>query len=852
MKLSQAVAGVLVASVGAAVLLGPRLPAFGAGRPEAAQLGATAGDGERAATVASRGSATQPAAAAEYPAPRADNRALSAAMQRYCVSCHNPRQLRGNLSLTGYEIDSARSRLDVSEKMIRKLRAQMMPPPNAIRKLSPDSATMLAEAIERVIDEGSVPNPGQRPFQRLNRAEYERAVRDLLAVELDAGDYLPLDTKSANFDNIADVQSLSPTLLEAYLNAAAAVARIAIGDPNAAPLSAQYTASPFTSQHPWNRLEGAPYGTRGGIVASHAFPADGMYSFRMEVRGGVGTRLEDIDLSIDGRRIALLRYERGMDRALASADAPQGSDWVRSEPIFVKAGQQRVSAAFIRRQEGPYEDLIKPHDWSLASNGTASAGTTAPPHLMELMITGPTEPTGVSETPSRRIIFSCRPSAGLADEACAGQILTRLGTRAYRRPLTERDREGLMRFYREGARNAGCAACGSPDAQMRFEEGIRYALQAMLASPHFVFRFETVPGGVRPGQDYPLGDVELASRLSFFLWGSIPDHELLNLATRNRLSDPAVLGAQVKRMLADPRSEALATRFASQWLRLQDVEKVRPDAFWFPDYDQQLSDAMIRETQLFFRDIVKSDRSVLDLFTANYTFVNDRLARHYGIPNVSGREFRKVTYPDSTRRGLLGHGSILVQTSMANRTSPVLRGKWVMEVLIGMAPPPPPPDIPDLEETVASRDGRQLTTRERMELHRADPTCKTCHQYMDPIGLALDNFDVTGRWRYRENGAPLDTRGTMYDGVAVTSPADLTRSLVARPIPLMRAFAENLMAYAVGRRVEDHDQPAIRAIVRAAGQEGYAMSSFITGVVNSPAFRMKRFEAPNVPVEEKQ
>jgi hypothetical protein len=587
-------------------------------------------------------------------------------------------------------------------------------------------------------------------------------------------------------------------------------------------------------------------------VASHAFPADGMYSFRMEVRGGVGTRLEDIDLSIDGRRIALLRYERGMDRALASADAPQGSDWVRSEPIFVKAGQQRVSAAFIRRQEGPYEDLIKPHDWSLASNGTASAGTTAPPHLMELMITGPTEPTGVSETPSRRIIFSCRPSAGLADEACAGQILTRLGTRAYRRPLTERDREGLMRFYREGARNAGCAACGSPDAQMRFEEGIRYALQAMLASPHFVFRFETVPGGVRPGQDYPLGDVELASRLSFFLWGSIPDHELLNLATRNRLSDPAVLGAQVKRMLADPRSEALATRFASQWLRLQDVEKVRPDAFWFPDYDQQLSDAMIRETQLFFRDIVKSDRSVLDLFTANYTFVNDRLARHYGIPNVSGREFRKVTYPDSTRRGLLGHGSILVQTSMANRTSPVLRGKWVMEVLIGMAPPPPPPDIPDLEETVASRDGRQLTTRERMELHRADPTCKTCHQYMDPIGLALDNFDVTGRWRYRENGAPLDTRGTMYDGVAVTSPADLTRSLVARPIPLMRAFAENLMAYAVGRRVEDHDQPAIRAIVRAAGQEGYAMSSFITGVVNSPAFRMKRFDAPNVPVEEKQ
>ena len=816
MKLSHAVAATMVAAVGV-VAVGSPTSAVGSRLDQDAAAETASEPAQPSGTRAAR--ATKPA----FPA--------SAIVQRYCVGCHNPRQLRGNLSLQGYDLDSARARLDVSEKMIRKLRAQMMPPPNASRKLSPDSATLLAETLEQVIDSGARPNPGYRPFQRLNRAEYERAVRDLLDVVIDAGDYLPLDTKSANFDNIADVQALSPTLLEAYLNAAAAVARIAVGDPKAASLSTQYTASPFTSQHPWNRLEGAPYGTRGGIVAEHPFPADGMYTFRMEVRGGVGTRLEDVDLSIDGRRVALLHYERGMERALASADAPQGSDYVRSEPIFVKAGQQRVAAAFVRRQEGPYEDLIKPHDWSLASNGTASAGTTAPPHLMEMMITGPMSPSGVSETPSRQIIFSCRPSPRMSDRACAEQIIDRLGSRAYRRPLAARDRDGLMRFYKEGAKNGG------------FEEGIRHALQAMLASPWFVFRLERVPDGVRPGQSFALSDLELASRLSFFIWGSIPDHELLNLAARNKLSDSATLEMQVKRMLADSRAEALATRFASQWLRLQDVDKVRPDAFWYPDYDQQLADAMVRETQLFFRDVVSRNRSVLELFTADYTFVNERLARHYGIPGVSGPEFRRVSYPDSSRRGLLGQGSILVQTSLANRTSPVLRGKWVMEVLIGMAPPPPPPNIPDLEETVAAKDGRQLTTRERMELHRADPTCRTCHQYMDPIGLALDNFDVTGKWRYRENGAPLDTRGTMYDGMAVSTPPDLVRSLVSRPIPLMRAFAENLMAYAIGRRVEDYDQPTIRAIVRAAEREGYVMSSFISGVVHSPAFRMKRVDA---------
>ena len=763
-----------------------------------------------------------------------NNVVLSDVVERFCTGCHNPRQLRGNLDLTGYNVDSAPARLDVSEKMIRKLRAQMMPPPGSKRPQG-DTLLALAETLESIIDKGARPNPGSRTFQRLNRAEYERAVRDLLSVEIDAGDYLPLDTKSANFDNIADVQSLSPTLLEAYLNAAAAVSRIALGDPDAPALSTSYPVSVFTSQNPWDHIEGTPYGTRGGIVTAHPFPADGMYSFRVEVRGGVGTRLEDVDVSIDGQRAALLHYEKGIERSLSSADAPQGADYLRTEPILVKAGQQRVSAAFVRRNEGPYEDLIRPHDWSLAASGSNSAGTTAPPHIMELTVVGPLKATGVSESPSRGIVFSCRPTSPATAERCAEQIITRIGTRAYRRPLTQHDRDGLMGFYRKGA-------AAAEDRAGAFEQGIRTALQVILASPHFVFRFERVPPNVAPGHNYNISDVELASRLSFFLWGTIPDAPLLAAATSKKLSEPAMLNAQLRRMLADPRAEALSARFAAQWLRLQDLDLVHPDPFWFPDFDQQLADAMRRETELLFADLVRRNASLFDLWTADYTFVNERLARHYGIPNVAGSEFRRVAYADTVRRGLLGHGSILVQTSLANRTSPVLRGKWVMEVLMGMAPPPPPPGVPDLEETTNSKDGRMLTTRERMELHRTNAICKTCHQYMDPIGLALDNYDVTGKWRYRENGAPLDTRGTMYDGRAVTTPMDLTRSLLSRPIPLARAFTENLMAYAVGRRVEDFDQPAIRAIVREAEADGYRMWSFINAVVKSPAFRSRRAE----------
>jgi hypothetical protein len=756
--------------------------------------------------------------------------ALNGVVKRYCATCHSATSRQGNVSLANFDVDSAADNTDMSEKVIKTLRSEMMPPPGS-RKPRGDTLVALVETLEQTIDKASKPNPGNRTFQRLNRAEYENAIRDLLGLEVNAGDYLPLDTKSANFDNIADVQAMSPTLLVSYLNASSAVSRMAIGDRKAVNTMVTYGSSPFTSQHPWDHVEGTPYGTRGGIVAMHTFPADGMYSFRLNVSGGTGFSLQDVDISINGSRIALLHYERGIDRNLASADAPNGADYVRSDPIFVHAGQQRLTASFIVRNDGTYEDLIKPHEWSRASNGTASAGTSEPPHLLEIAVVGPEKITGISETPTRKRIFSCHPADVKLQRACATEIVNRLGMRAYRRPLTAHDRTALMTFYDSAAARDG------------FEEGVRTALQAMLASPYFVFRFENAPTNAKEGTDYRINDFELASRLSFFIWGSLPDQQLLTLAQQHKLSDKSTLEREVRRMLADPKSEALATRFGAQFLRLQDLDKVHPDAFFFPDFDLQLADAMREETTLFFNDIVQNDRSVLDLLTANYTFVNERLARHYGIPNVAGPEFRKVTYPDSTRRGILGQGSMLVQTSIADRTSPVLRGKWVMEVLLGSPPPPPPPGVPALEETKASNNGHQLTTRERMEIHRANPTCNACHQFMDPIGLALDNFDVTGKYRYRENAAMLDTKGKLYDGTAVTSSSDLIAALLKRPIPLVRNFTENLMAYAIGRRMEDFDQPSIRAVAKEAESKQYRFSSFVVGVVNSPAFRTKRAEA---------
>ncbi|MDA1103986.1 MAG: DUF1592 domain-containing protein [Gemmatimonadetes bacterium] len=749
----------------------------------------------------------------------------NAVVSETCVRCHSDSRLRGNLSLEGFDLAEADDNGEVIERMIRKVRAGMMPPPG-VRAPEGDTLEQFVNTLEEVMDRAARrrPNPGRRTFQRLNRPEYERAIRDLLALDVRAENWLPLDQMSANFDNIADVQSLSPTLLEAYLNAASDISRMAVGDRAATSIDVAYRNSQYQSQHPWDQVEGTPWGTRGGMLVDHVFPVDGMYSFGLGFGAGSNTRFEDVDLSINGDRVGLVAFTS----VGAGADG-RGGDAVWSELIFVRAGQQNVSAAFIRRSEGPYEDLIRPHDWSMAGGGSGGAGITTLPHLQELVISGPHATTGMSDTPSRQKIFICRPTGASEEEACARRIIEDLASRAYRRPVERTEVDGLMGFYRDGLDRNG------------FERGVRGALEAVLASPFFVLRLESEPRGVAPGQSYDLADGDLASRLSFFLWGTPPDAELLRLASAGDLNDDRELERQTRRMLADPRAEALGTRFAAQWLRLQDLYKVRPDPNFYPNFDETLADLMHRETEMFFNHLVREDRDALEMFNANYTFVNERLAVHYGIPDVAGRAFRKVEYTDGVRSGLLGQGSVLVLTSLANRTSPVLRGKWVMEVLMGTPPPPPPPGVPDLEETEGTQSGKRLTTRERMEIHRANPTCNACHRFMDPIGLALDNFDVTGQWRLRENGAGLDTRGEFYDGTPITTPKEVADALLKRPIPLMRSLTENLMAYALARRVEYYDQPTVRRIVADAEDGGqYRMASLILGVVQSDAFRMKR------------
>ncbi|MEM7501487.1 MAG: DUF1592 domain-containing protein [Pseudomonadota bacterium] len=749
-------------------------------------------------------------------------RSAQSVVQQYCVLCHNDAVLQGGMSLQHFDADHAAAEPELGEKIIRKLRAGMMPPREAPRP-APATLHRLADDLERQLDLAAAErgDPGSRPFQRLNRAEYARLIQDLLGLTVDPADWLPPDQLSASFDNIADVQTISPTLMTAYLTAAGEIARMAVGDERATRAARTYENPPAKSQHEWERVEGAPYGTRGGISVLHNFPADGTYRFSFGFMSGWGERHHDIDVSVDGEQIALVRYGGSIDF--------QGRKKfpLETEPLFVRAGQQRVVAAFVRQMDGPYEDLIRPNGWSLTGT-EASYGTTSPPHLMRLTVEGPIDTVGVSDTPSRRKIFTCRPTETAEEQACAEAIVNRLAEGAYGRPVGDHEIDDLMHFYAAGAADGG------------FEIGVRTALEAILASPHFLFRIERRPERVQPGDVYLVNDFDLAKRLSFFLWGTNPDSELLAHARSGKLSRPRLLRAQTERMLGDPRARALATRFASLWLRLQDLEKVHPDSFWFPNYSQQLMQAMRQETELFFYHLIREDRTALELYSADYTFVNERLADHYGIPGVVGSDFRRVEYPNANRRGILGHGSVLVATSLGNRTSPVLRGKWVLDVVLGTPPPPPPPGIPDLEETVDAIGGTVLTTRSRLEEHRKNPVCAACHQVMDPIGLALDNFDVTGRWRDRENGTPLDTHSIFYDGTPIAAPGDLSRKLLERPVPLMRQFAANLMAYGIGRRVGALDQPTVRQIVREAAEQDYKMSSFVLGVVLSDEFRMKK------------
>jgi hypothetical protein len=778
--------------------------------------------------------APRPSMAVAHDPPVQPAESQAALLKQYCVSCHNDKSKAGGLTLAAFDPARPEHSADAAEKVIRKVRAGMMPPPGAKR---PDAAALngLAESLETRIDAVAAlrPNPGWRPFQRLNRAEYARAVRDVLNIDVDVSSLLPPDTIGHGFDNISEEQAFSPTLMEAYLRAASTISRLAIGDRSSAPTSALYKVPRTGSQ--MRHVEGAPIGTRGGISLVHIFPADGEYVFKMLLHSGPTGDLfgtvsqgEQIELSINGERAALVPINPEMKES----DQPNGLT-LHTPPIHVQAGPQRVSAAFIRLADGPIDDLIAPIEQTLADTNVGETyGITALPHLRDFAITGPHRVTGVSETPSRRAIFTCRPTTAREEETCAAQIVKRLASRGYRGHVTAEDLQELAGFYEQG-RKAG-----------DFEAGVRMAVQGMLAHPRFVFRLEQAPAAVKAGDTYRIDDLDLASRLSFFLWGTVPDAELIRVASQGLLGSPGGLQKQVRRMLADPRSKALATRFAAQWFRLQDVEKTRPDPLLFPQWDQTLTESLLRETELFVDSLVREDRSVLDLVTADYTFVNERIAKHYGIPNVMGSNFRRVQIPDPNRRGILGHGSILLLTSVADRTSPVLRGKWVMEVLLGTPPPPPPPNVPDLDDTSGVKDARPLSVRERLEEHRKNPACTSCHRVMDPLGLALENFDATGAWRVKDNGVTVDPTGELYDGTKMDGPEALRQALLKRPEVLLRNFTENLMTYALGRQVEAYDMPAVRTIVRDAGNNGNRLSSFVLGVVNSAAFRMSKSELP--------
>jgi len=753
-----------------------------------------------------------------------------------CATCHDDEAKPGGLSLEHFDAAKVADNADVTERMIRKLRAGMMPPASVSPRPDADTLALFATTLETRVDQAALahPNAGRRPFQRLNRAEYMRAVRDLLDVDVDVTAFLSPDTVSNSFDNIADVQSFAPTVTEGYLRAASRIATTAIGDRTAHPSEATYKIPRTTAQ--LKHVEGAPWGTRGGLSVVHTFPADGDYSFRIMLHSVPSGRLyastargEQIEVSVNGERVALL----DIDYHMSEAD-PNGMNLVTPR-VHVRAGPQRVTAAFLQRFDGPVDDLVSPIEYTLADTqiGEFGYGVTTLPHIRDFSITGPYVVTGISETPSRRRIFSCRPTSTVDERACAASIFKRLATQAYRQPATTGDVEPLMKFYDQGRKDGG------------FEGGIHLGLQAILISPRFLFRIEGTPAQPAPGDSYRIADVELASRLSFMLWDTGPDAQLLKAAAAGALRTTAGLDTEVRRMLADPRSEALSTRFAAQWLRLQDVDKIRPDALLFTAYDEKLAQSFKRETELLFDSVVREDRNVLDLLTADYTFVNERVARHYGIPGVIGDTFRRVPLDAGReyRRGLLGQGSVLLMTSVADRTSPVQRGKWILEVLLGSPPPPPPPNVSTLDDAKVSVGGKLLSTRQRMEEHRKSAACASCHRVIDPLGLALENFDVTGQWRIKDNGVAVDSNGDLYDGTKMAGPDGVRRALLAHSETVLRTFTENLMAYSLGRRVEYFDQPTIRSIVRKAEANGNRFSSFVLGIVNSASFQRSQAEA---------
>ncbi len=746
-----------------------------------------------------------------------------ATVNRYCAACHGGEQKAGGLTFDSIIADDVAQHTETWEKVVRKMRARMMPPPGLPR---PDERTYntLIASLETSLNNAAAahPNPGRTDtFRRLNRTEYHNAIRDLLAVDLDVSSLLPNDESSHGFDNVT-VGDLPPMLLERYLSAAQKISRLAVGSPLRSPGGDTINLPPDLTQE--EHFEDLPYGTRGGTVLRYTFPLNAEYDFVLRLQRDRNEHVEglhdvhEVELMLDGQRLKLFTVkppDKGQDHHLVDKDL--------NIRIAVKAGPHTVAIAFPKKPSLLLETERQPYQ----AHFNMDRHPRITPALYSVSITGPYQAQGPGDTPSRRRLFVCHPGEPSAEDDCARQILSALTRRAYRRPITGEDLRAPMNFYREARVSEG------------FESGIEMALRAVLVSPEFLFRIEHDPAGAAPGTAYQVNDVELATRLSFFLWSSIPDDSLLDAAIHGNLRKPAILREQVSRMLTDPRSESMVNNFAEQWLYLRNLASITPDMRTFPDFDDNLRQAFRRETELFFESVMREDRSVLDFLRANYTFVNERLARHYGIPNVYGSHFRRISFgEDSVRGGLLRQGSILTVTSYATRTSPVIRGKWILANVLGVPPPPPPATVPALKEN--TRIDGALTMREMLAQHRANPACAGCHKLMDPVGFSLENYDAVGRWRTMADGKPIDASGGLPDGSTFQGVAGLQKALLGRPELFVTTFSEKLLTYALGRGVESYDAPAIRNIVRGAQEQDFRFSSIIQGIVTSTPFQMRR------------
>lgn len=772
--------------------------------------------------------AARPATAPAAP-PAASVAAQRAVVEKYCITCHNARLKTGGLTLDDVDFAKLGAHTTVAEKVALKVRTGMMPPLRAPR---PDAATLngLVTWMEGELDRQAVPNLAAPGIHRLNRAEYQNVIRDLIGLKIDPARYLPSDNSTSGFDNIAGALTMSPALMEAYLSAAGKISRLAMAS-NAVPTPVEFNVPDDATQN--YHVQGLPFGTRGGTLIEHEFPADGEYVFKIVpvFEGNMGQandpfgqiQGERLAVTIDGRQVKLFDWDKEMRGSPRSG--------VPTPPIRVTAGLHKVGVTFLANNYAPDDNINDVFERATIETG-GIPGYLFFPHVGKVKIEGPFNANGVSDTPSRRKIFVCRPPAGATtaqEDACAKTILSTLARRAYRRPVTPADLSTLMDFYGSGRRSG------------TFDDGIEKGLRRLLADPEFVYRVEVPPANVRPGSPYRLDDLALASRLSFFIWSTMPDDELLTLAQQGRLRQPAVLEAQVRRMVADPKSKALIENFAGQWLNLRALQTVQPNATTYPDFDDNLRVSFRREVEMLFDSIVREDRSVLDLLTANYTFVDERLARHYGIPNVYGSRFRRVTLGSNldVRRGLLGKGALLSTTSQATRTSPVTRGKVFLETFLGVSPPTPPPNVPMIKPPAQDNTGnaKEPTMRERMAMHHVNPSCSNCHSLFEPIGLALENFDGVGAWRLTDEGQTIDPTGVLANGAKIDGVASLRNLLMQNSEQFVRVMAEKLLTYGLGRGVEDQDQPLVRAIARGSATGDYRFSTLVLGVVKSAPFQ---------------